>query len=556
MDPITVQVVFNHLQSTAEEMWAAVVRASYSVNIKERYDCSAAIYNSRGEVIAMPSRATVPIHLSSLDGVVTAVLHRFPREHMQPDDMFIANDPYIPGGGGSHLPDYTVVAPIFGRSGTVVAFVANLGHHSDIGGAAAGSHALHMPTIFHEGLRLPPVRVIRAGEVQEDIVDLIALNSRLPHERMGDLRAQFAANRVGVRGVLEACERFGEEVVAASMDEILDYSERRLKATLLQLPDGTFEEIDYFDDDGVHDEPLRIQVRATKRGDSLVFDFAGTCPQVGTAINVPMVGTRATVFCVVKTLLDPELPPNAGVNRVVKISAPAGTLVNSVTPAAVGDRGTTCQVIGDVVAAALARLVPHESSAGCGSLLSYRVCGTDPRKGRYFVEYQAFGGGHGATAFADGMDSVRTWASGASNAPVEADEIAYPIIVHRYELRSGSGGAGKYRGGLGIVRVFTVHGEATTISTGGTRMRIPPPGIFGGKDGQRAVIVINPGTKREQTLARMVTDYPLSPGDVVEVRSSGGGGWGHPRERDAELVRRDLQEDKIFIEQVKEDVTD
>ncbi len=553
IDPVITQVVFSRLQSTAEEMWATLVRASYSVNIKERYDCSAAVFDGQGEVVAMPSRATVPIHLSSLDGVVHAVLHRFPPEQMHPGDMFIANDPYIPGGGGSHLPDYTVVAPVFGRSGRVVAFVANLGHHSDIGGAAAGSHAVHMPTIFHEGLRLPPLRVVRAGEVQDDVVDMIALNSRLPDERVGDLRAQFAANQTGIRGILETCDRFGEETVAACMDEILDYSERRLRAVLRQLPDGTYENVDYFDDDGIHDEPLSIQVRVTKRDDTLAFDFSGTCAQVGTALNVPMVGTRATVFCVVKTLLDPDLPPNAGVHRVMTISAPPGTLVNPVPPAAVGERSSTCQVIGDVVAGALAHLVPQESSAGCGSLLGYRVCGIDPRKGRYVVEYQAFAGGQGATAFADGMDSVRVWASGASNAPAEADEMAYPIIIHRYDLRSGSGGAGQYRGGLGIRRVFTVYGEGTTISTGGTRLRIGPPGIFGGRDGQRATIVINPGTSREVRLTRMVTDYPLAPGDVVEVESSGGGGWGDPARRAPELLARDLREGKILPGQVAEE---
>ncbi len=544
IDPITAQVVGNRLQSTAEEMWATLVRTGYSVNIKERYDCSTAIFNGRGEVIAMPSRATVPIHLSSLDGVVQAVLHRFPRESFVRGDMFIANDPYIPGGGGSHLPDYTVVAPVFGASDEIVAFVANLGHHSDIGGAATGSHAVHMPTIFHEGLRLPPVRIVRAGQVQDDIVNLIALNSRLPSERVGDLRAQFAANWTGIRGVREVCERFGEEVVGACMEEMLDYSERRLRAALGGLPDGEFEALDYFDDDGVHEEPLPIHVRAVKRGETLLLDFSGTCPQVGTAVNAPMVATRATVFCVVKTLLDPGLPPNAGLHRVITVSAPPGTLVNPLPPAAVGERSSTCQVIGDVVAAALAELVPDESPAACGSLLGYRVSGTDPRKADYFVEYQAFAGGHGATAFADGMDSVRVWASGASNAPVEADEIAYPIVVHRYELRSASGGQGRHRGGLGIRRVFSVHGKNVTLSTGCTRMRIAPRGVHGGGDGARAMIVINPGTENEQRLTRSVTDFLLAPNDVVEVQSAGGGGRGPPRERPPEAIERDLREGK------------
>lgn len=544
MDPATVQVVFSRLQSTAEEMWAALVRASYSVNIKERNDCSAAVFDRRGEVIAMPSRATVPIHLSSLDGVVQAVLQRFPRVSMRPGDMFIANDPYIPGGGGSHLPDLTVVAPVFGRSNAIVAFVANLGHHSDIGGPAAGSQSVRNSTIFHEGLRLPPVRIVREGEVQEDVVDLIALNSRLPDERAGDLHAQFAANRTGSRGVQEACDRFGESTLSLCMDEIIAYSERRMRATLRQLPDGVYDNVDYFDDDGIHQEPLRIQVRVTKSQDSLAFDFAGTCPQVPAAINVPLVGTRATVFCVVKTLFDPELPPNAGVHRVMSVSAPPGTLVSAVSPAAVANRSPTCQVVGDVVAGALAQLMPAESVAGCGSMVGYRIGGIDPRSGKYRVEYQAFAGGHGATGFADGMDSVRVWASGAANAPVEADEIAHPIIVHRYELRPGSGGRGQYRGGLGIRRVFTSYGENSIISTSGTRLRVAPPGIFGGEDGACGGFTINPGTDREQRLGELARDYQLTPGDVVEVRSPGGAGWGDWQRRASDLLRRDLEEGK------------
>lgn len=544
MDAIVTQVVFNRFRSAAEEMWATLVKAAYSVNIKERHDCSAAVFSAAGEVVAMPSRALVPIHLSSLDGVVQAVLLRFPFEHLRPGDMFIANDPYIAGGGGSHLPDYTVVAPVFGRSGRVVAFVANLGHHSDIGGAAAGSHAVHMPSIFHEGLRLPVVRIVRGGEIQEDVVDLICLNSRLPDERQGDLRAQFAANTVGIRGLHEACDRFGEETIRACMADILDYSEHRLRSALRRLPDATVECADYFDDDGIADHPLRIQVRAVKRGDGLTFDFTGTAPQVGTAINVPMLGTRATVFCVVKTLLDPDLPPNAGVNRVITVSAPEGTLVNPVPPAAVGERGSTCQIIGDVVAAALAPLVPGESAAGCGGQIGYRLCGTDPRTKRYFVEYQMFGGGHGATAFGDGMDTVRAWASGSSNAPVEADEIAYPILVHRYELRDGSGGAGRYRGGLGVRRVFSVYAEDAVISTSATRVRVAPPGINAGGPGAPAEIIVNADTTREQRLGKMVTDYGLASGDVVELRSAGGGGWGNPQERDPAMVERDLREGK------------
>lgn len=549
VDPTTVQVIMSRLQSVAQEMFATLVRASYSANIKERMDCSCAVFNRRGEVIAMPGESAIPIHLSSLDGVVEATLSAFGEHDILPGDMFIANDPY--GGGGSHLNDLTVVAPVFGTSGNLVSFVTNLAHHSDIGGAAVGGRAVHLATIFEEGLRIPPTRIMRGGVPQQDVIQLVALNSRLPQDRIGDLRAQLASNSVGLRGLSEIYERFGEDTVRAAMDGILDYSERRLRSALRTLPDGMYSAVDYVDDDGVGDEPMRIQVAVTKSGDSLKFDFSGTSQQANSAINSPLQATRATVLCVVKSLLDPDLPPNAGIRRPISISAPLGSLVNCTAPAAVGERMVACWIVGDVVAGALAELVPGESAAAYGGQLGYGVGCIDVRTRQYSVEYQAFAGGHGATSFADGMDSVAQWASGAPNAPIEADEIAFPIIIHRYELRDGSGGLGQYRGGLGVRRSFSVYGEATMLATVGVRMRVPPPGLFGGEKGLPACVVINPGADGEVRLTRMVTDYPLHPSDVVEVQSAGGGGWGDSRKRDPEAIRQDLHEGKILPEQAE-----
>jgi N-methylhydantoinase B len=530
VDPITLEILHNRLLSIAEEMRATLVRSGYSINIKERQDCSTAIFNAAGDVVAMPSQATVPIHLSSLDGVVHAVRERYEEDQLIRGDMFLANDPYIAGGGSSHLPDYTLVAPVIGEDDRLVAFVANLAHHSDIGGAAAGSHAVHMPSIFHEGLRLPVMRAVKGGKIDEDIMALIQLNSRLPEEREGDMLAQIASNVTGVRGIEELTTQYGEASLEQGMTAILDYGERRLRRRLLDLPDGRYEASDFFDHDGIGEEPLPIHVLVDKQGDRLLVDFTGTSPQVSTALNVPMIATRATVLCVVKTMLDPELPPNGGVNRPIRITAPKGTLVNASSPAAVGERAVTCQVIADALARALADLVPGEGVSGCGSLLAYRVCGTDPRKGRYFVEYQAFAGGHGATAYGDGMDCVRVWASGATNAPVEADEMGFPMIVHHYGLREDSGGAGRNKGGRGLIRRFEILADDAILSTSGTRLRIPPPGLMGGKPGAPATITINPETPREVRLSGMVTDYRLCRGDIIEIETAGGGGWGRSDE--------------------------
>lgn len=545
MDPITLEILHNRLLSIAEEMRATLVRSGYSINIKERQDCSTAIFTAAGDVVAMPSQATVPIHLSSLDGVVHAVRERYRVNQLKRGDMFLANDPYIPGGGSSHLPDYTLVAPVITDDDRLVAFVANLGHHSDIGGAAAGSHAVHMPSIFHEGLRLPVMRLVKGGEIDEDIMALIQLNSRLPEERVGDMLAQVASNVTGIRGIDELAAQYGLARLEQAMTGILDYGERRLRRRLLDLPDGRHEATDFFDHDGVSEAPLPIHVLVDKQDDRLIVDFTGTSAQVSTALNVPITATRATVLCVVKTMLDPDLPPNGGMNRPIRITAPEGTLVHASAPAAVGERAVTCQVVADALARALADLVPGESVSGCGSLLAYRVCGTDPRTGRYFVEYQAFAGGHGATEYADGMDCVRVWASGATNAPVEADEMGFPMIVHHYGLREDSGGAGRRKGGRGLIRRFETLADDAIFSTSGTRLRIPPPGLMGGEPGARAAITINPRTAREVRLSGMVTDYRLCRGDIIEIETAGGGGWGGLSDEDTDAASRNSVSDKV-----------
>jgi N-methylhydantoinase B len=542
VDPVTVEVLMNLLYGVAEEMWSALGRSAYSVNIKERRDCSSAIFTASGEVVALPE-VSVPIHLSSMDGAVAAVLRRFGPDGVRPGDMFIANDPY--DGGGAHLPDLTLVAPIYAGP-ALVGFVANIGHHSDVGGHDPGSMSRHVASIFDEGLRLPPVRICAGGAVSEDILAIVARNSRLPREREGDLRAQIAANRLGLRRLEEILARYSPETVVQAMASIIDYSEARLRRRLREIPDGTAEWADVLDDEAVTGQQVPIHVRATKAADSLAFDFSGTAPHVASSLNVPLIGLRATVLTVVKTMLDPGLPPNAGLRRPIAIVAPEGSLVNPPEPAAVAWGVQVCNILADAVAGALSQLVPEEAVAGSGLHWGWRIAGRDPRAHGFFIDFEVFAGAVGATAYGDGLDAVRAWTGGSRNAPVEAIEHAYPLLVTRYELRPGSEGAGRFRGGLGIRRDVRIECDEARVSLSGLRHREGAPGLFGGRPGLPGEVVLNPGAAAETSLAPAVTDLRLRRGDVLSLRTPGGGGLGPPRERDRAALREDLREGRVL----------
>ena len=431
IDPIKSEVVARFLLATAEEMGATLMRTAFSPNIKERADCSTAIFDRAGEVIALAQR--VPIHLGSMVGAVDAILKRFPESQIRPGDMFIANDPY--NGGGTHLPDINVIAPVFiGKR--IAAYVANIAHHADVGGMVPGSEAAVCQSIYQEGLRIPPVRIMQGGKVNRDVFDLILLNSRTPDERVGDLQAQFAANTVGSRSVTSLFDRYGLRETRDTIAAYLDFTEKRFRAAIDKLPAGVYEAEDYLDG---NDEAsvAKIKLRLIVGRGRLEFDFAGSDAQLGCARNIPYRALLATVYTVAKSLLDPEVPANAGYYRTLKISAPAGSVVGPVPPAAIGCRSISASVLGDVIAAALSQALPAKALAGSGPHHLYVLSGTDPRTGNYFVNYETLAGGMGARADRDGVDGVRVHASGSSNLPVEALEHAYPFRVERYALSEG-----------------------------------------------------------------------------------------------------------------------
>jgi N-methylhydantoinase B len=534
MDRIALEVIGSGLLSIAEEMGQALIKSSYSSNIKERQDCSTAIFNARGEVVAQAEH--IPMHLGSLIMIVREVLARYPADTLREADAFIGNDPYT--GGSTHLPDITLASPVF-FEGALVGFVANIAHHADGSGGATR-------TIYDEGLRIPPIRIAEAGVLREDLMELLLLNFRLPRERRGDFRAQFAANRTGAERLGELLARHGRAMCEAAMDELLAYGERKIRAALRAIPPGVYAFEDWMDDDGAGGPPVPIRVAIAVDGDRIALDWTGTGPQVAGDINVVYLALVATVYYALKALLDPTIPANGGFYRAIRVEAPEGCIVNARPPAPVAWRTQTCQRIADVVFGALAPALPERVIAATnGANSAWVFSGTDPRTGQYYVYLETLAGGSGARATKDGLDAVQVHVTNTSNLPVECLEMEYPLLVEDYALVPDSGGPGRQRGGLGLRRTIRVRaGEATFLGTL-DRARIAPWGLFGGAGGGRASLVLNEGTPAERALPPKVAGMRLAEHDAVTIVTPGAGGYGPPAERDPACRARDLAEGKV-----------
>ena len=517
MDRLTLEVIGAALLTVAEEMGVALIKSSYSTNIKERQDCSTAIFDARGEVIAQAEH--IPMHLGSLLGVVREVLARYPAATLAPGDIFISNDPYT--GGGTHLPDINLVSPVFAE-GRLFGFVANIAHHAD-------RSADRIRTIWDEGLRITPIRLAEAGRIREDVMELLLANFALPEQRRGDFRAQIAANRLGERRLGELIARYGAATVAEACDAALTYGERKIRAAIATLPDGVYRFADAMDSDGVAPEPIQIVVAITKRGDALALDFSGSGPQCAGDINVVYFALVATVYYALKAVLDPTIPANSGFYRAITVSAPEGSIVNARLPAPVAWRTQTCQRIADVVLGALAQVVPDRvPAAGNGANCALVFSGVDPSTGQLYVYLETLAGGSGATASGDGMDAVQVHVTNTSNLPVEALEAEYPLLVTEYALVDGSGGAGRHRGGRGLRRTIEVIGHEARLLGTTERALIAPWGLEGGEPGGLARLVLNPGAPDERELPPKVWGYVLHPGDRVAIETPGAGGYGRP----------------------------
>jgi N-methylhydantoinase B len=488
---IRLQVIGASLRSIAEEMGAVLIRSSFSANIKERRDCSTALFDERGRMIAQAEH--IPVHLGAMPDAVAAVM----RLGLEPGEVAILNDPYT---GGTHLPDVTLV------SRTVLGFAVSRAHHADVGGIEPASLPAFSHTLGEEGVILPPQ--LLTDEVLERFVGA----TRQPEERRGDLRAQLAAHRLAEQRLAELCDRRGRDRVAAAMDELYAYSERIVRAALGELPNGRGEAVDVVE---AVDGDLAIRCAVEIAGDAIRIDFAGTAPQYDGNLNCPLAVTKSACFFVVRCLTEPDLPASGGAFAPVTVSAPEGCLVNAQAPAAVvaGNTETSSRIV-DVVLAALGELVPVPAQ-GQGTMNNLAF-GSDR-----FTYYETVGGGQGACPDADGPSGVHVAMSNTFATPAEAIELEYPLRVERWELRDGSGGAGACRGGDGVVRELRVL-EDCRLSVLAERRRHAPQGRDGGADGARGRTLIN-GEEQPPKLTR-----ELAAGDVVRVETPGGGGYGPP----------------------------
>ena len=543
LDPIAMEVFSNRLLSITEDMSNTLIRSSFSTNIKERRDCSVALFDGRGRLIAQGTQ--IPLHLGSLSGGVDAVLRACPTEKMREGDAFICNDPYL--ANGTHLPDVTIVTPVF-CEGQVEFFAANIGHHSDIGGAVPGSIAGGSRSIFEEGLRLPVIRIVRAGELDVDLLNLIACNTRDPEERSLDLRVQIATNERGAQAARALARQMGLAAVRQAIDDILSYTRRRLRRRIGELKDGEYSFTNHLDDDGMGGDPVPITVTVRVAGDKLHVDFAGSGPQARGAMNIPLNALQASVYYAVKALLDPELLPNAGLFDAVTIDAPLGTIVNPRPPSAVGARSITCQKVAGAIFGAFRGVLPRERVMASGNDVVPAIVysGELTRREGYYVYLETLGGGSGARYDSDGMDAVHVHMTNTSNLPVEALENEYPLLVDEYALVTDSGGAGRERGGLGIARqiraivprtIFSVRSDSHTVGV--------PSGVFGGFDGRRARLVRNPGRPDEELLFSKVARIEMKVGDSMRIETPGGGGYGPPAERALNALAADLRSGKV-----------
>ena len=547
VDPVTLEVVRNACAAVCEEMNATLVRTSYSPNVKERKDCSCALFDAAGSLVAQAEN--LPVHLGAMPFSVEAALEAFPPEGLDPGDAILLNDPYE---GGAHLPDLTLVTPVF-RDGAVVAFTANRAHHADVGGATAGSVGADSTEIYQEGLRIPPVKLREGGAPNAAVYDLIERNVRTPEERRGDLRAQVAANETGAERFGELVDRYGAGTLAAALAEVQDYSERRMRAELDGIPDGEYRFEDALDDDGRGDEDIPVVARVAVDGDSVLVDFDGTAGQTEGPINAVVAVTASATYYAVRAVTDPDIPPNAGCYRPIDIDAPSGTVVNPDPPAAVvGGNLETSQRVTDVVLGAFARAVPERAVAGCQGTMNNVTFGGADGSGEPFAFYETQAGGFGAHAAGDGMDAVHVHMSNTLNTPAEVLETAYPLRVRRYALRPDTGGAGEYRGGLGLRRDIEVRTDAV-CSLLADRQRHAPYGLEGGESGAKGetYVVRQGGAPAEERVAGKST-HALDAGDVVSLRTPGAGGYGDPAERDAAAIERDLRLGKLTEAEARE----
>lgn len=540
IDPATFEVVKNALYCGAEEMKVVLAKTAYSPILKVAGDYSCGLFDIKGEMVAQGP--DLPIHLGSMPHAVKAVIGSV--EQVEPGDVFIHNDPY---SGGSHLPDVNVVMPAF-HDGTLLGYACVRAHWPDIGSATPGSYGV-TTEIYGEGLRLPPVRLYHAGVLNQDVDRIIFTNVRTPEERRGDLRAQMAANLRGVKRLQELAQKYGTRLLLQIMQEVMDYSERMMRSMLSALPDGCASFEDFCDGDGViaegetEDAIFWIRMQVTKQGDGLTVDFAGTDRQVAGPMNAPLNVTASGIYTAIKMAADPTdlVPPNSGCWRPIKLLAEPGTVVNARSPAPVvyANHEISHRVC-DMLFGALAQLVPDRvmaCSQGTSAILT--LGGVDHRTGARYVSYETIKGGFGARPTKDGVNGMSSGIANTMNTPIEILEMTFPVRIERFEIVTDTGGAGKFRGGCGVERIWRILGEPSQVSVCLERTKSAPFGLGGGgAGGVGRVATLGPdGTERQRNSK---ASFVVPGGSAIRLRAPGSGGFGTPRARDRQRLRDDV----------------
>ena len=546
-DLITMQVIRYGLEQVADEMGYTLVRTGRSTIITEIKDISCVVTDVDGQTVAQAHHN--PSLLAGFEITMKELTKTYRREDLHPGDVIIMNDPYK---GGQHIMDLYAIAPAF-HGGQLIGFVGNITHHSDLGGVAAGGVAGGVREIFLEGLRLPFVKLVKAGREDAEIVGIIANQIRVPDKTLGDIRAQVSSLLVGTERLARLYDRYGADTMRQACRDLLDYSERRMRLGLAKLPDGVYRGEDVIDDDGINDRPIRIVVELRVDGDQVTVDLTGCDPQAEGNVNSTMANTCAAIYYVMIAVVDPEVPPNSGCYRPIKVLTTPGTVVHPLPPGAVAARTNCSQKIVEAMFQALSPAVPGRVTAGShGQITTCGFGGKDPRTGQPFICTDIQGGGSGARPTKDGRDGQDSHLPRFMNTPVEVAERQFPVRIERYEFLPDSGGAGTYRGGLALVRDIRMLADKVSFARYGDRHVFPPPGLFGGKPGATGAFLLNPGLPGERRLRSKGLDT-LAAGDLVSVRLPGAGGYGDPAARDPALIERDLRDGKITPEAAARD---
>jgi len=545
LDPIRFEVIRNLMHAFVEEMAAALARSAYSTNIKTRRDHSCTFFDAKGKMVDQASDQ--PSHLGALVFSVPAVLKEYGVENLEPGDGILVNDSHR---GLVHLNDVCLISPIH-YQGKIFGYVANAAHHVDIGGRAPGSIAI-TTDIFQEGIIVPGVKFVKSGEIDKDMLKWFIANVRGKKESAGDLRAQVASNKLGIRRIAELLNKFGVDVVNAAIEQLHSYTERRVRHEFERFPEGVFEGEAYVDDDGITDEPIYLKAKVVIKKGDVTVDLTGSDPQRRGPMNCTFAQTYSAVAFPIRALLPSDLPTNDGFYRMVKVIAPKGSVVNCEYPSAVVGGWEVGQKTVEAVFRAFSKAMPDRIPAESKkTILHIAFGGVDPRSKEYYVFLETNGGGFGARPTKDGVDAVQPALQNAENSPVEELEVGYPVFIERYELLPDSEGAGRFRGGLGLRRDYRFRDHEANVTILADTAKFPARGIFGGRDGRTARYLLNPDSEKFRDVGSKSTFY-AGPTDVVSMQTPGGGGYGDPLQRDPMAVLDDVRCGKVSLDRARE----